>query len=554
MKLKSVISYLLKLPLSGACFFMGMTLSGLLLPLTGMQVPAMPVGADANKVVLYYLGGSILLAFSLSFLSRNLPLRGIQRWGLLAVFTWAIGAVGMVLESALFMDTSAVSSTGSILFTLLNFILPSLTLAGAVSWLYPPSDLELPERLEIPTKTWIWKVGLALIAYPAVYFLFGLLVQPVVSSYYTADLFELALPTWRQLIPLQIARSALFLSVCFPMIRYWGQTKKALWLSLGMTFFCLTAFMAVITSYWFPWQLRLFHGLELLADSLVYTGVLVWLFFTQGKQTLKSALPGRKFLPVIYVLMLGLALLVGCGPAKTPVDHVYPATVFSVTYYTTAEGIKAELWVTNPGEEDFPGDNLMEGKMTLWKLNGQPRAGLDHFSLPTIKPGESYLVSTLEWELEPGPYFLTWGTPSYGGVLSVFSVESKDGSLVLGRSQSFRTKPIQFEPGIKSPGQIREFRFDADGGFFIYGESPLPDQNCIFPLLFSKEGLVEGFPAGECVQIVEGSWYLEVPASSEEDGIQLLEDQNYALMLFSNDPRIPPSEPFMIDLSGPIQR
>jgi hypothetical protein len=34
----------------------------------------------------------------------------------------------------------------------------------------------------------------------------------------------------------------------------------------------------VITAYWFPWQMRFFHCLELLADGLLYAGVLTWLF------------------------------------------------------------------------------------------------------------------------------------------------------------------------------------------------------------------------------------------------------------------------------------
>jgi hypothetical protein len=45
----------------------------------------------------------------------------------------------------------------------------------------------------------------------------------------------------------------------------------------------LVGFMSVITSYWFPWQMRLFHGLEILADSFVYTGVLVALLVKREK-------------------------------------------------------------------------------------------------------------------------------------------------------------------------------------------------------------------------------------------------------------------------------
>ena len=97
-------------------------------------------------------------------------------------------------------------------------------------------------------------------------------------DYYTQGLYELTVPTWGQLIPLQLARSVLFLAVCLSVIRWWQGSRRSLWLSLGFSFFVLTAFIAVIMAYWFPWQMRLFHGLELLADAMIYTGVLVFLF------------------------------------------------------------------------------------------------------------------------------------------------------------------------------------------------------------------------------------------------------------------------------------
>lgn len=244
----------------------------------------MPAGADPNAISLYFLGGSVFLAFMLSFLSKNLSLWGLSRWGLLAGLTWVVGAVGMVIESAFFMDTGAVGSTGQTLFTLLNFLLPSILLAGGVSWLFPSADTKTAALEDKSPQVWGGNLLLALLAYPVVYITYGLIVEPWVSSYYAAGLFELALPTWGQLIPLQIARSILFLIVCLPIIINWQGTKKGLWLSLGGSFFGLTAFMAVITAYWFPWELRLYHGLELLADAFTYIGILVWLYVPGSKQ------------------------------------------------------------------------------------------------------------------------------------------------------------------------------------------------------------------------------------------------------------------------------
>jgi hypothetical protein len=283
MNIKNLFSYLWKLPLCAMAFFIGMVLSGGLLPVLGFQTPEMPAGTDANTVALWFLLGSILLAFVLSFVARRLAVKGPGRWLILFALTWVVGGVGMVLESFFFMETGAVASTGSTLFTILNFLLPSLLLSGMVTLLFRPDEISGQPAPSFSAQEWAWKLLLALLAYPLTYFTFGLLVQPFVMEYYTQGMYELAAPTWGQLIPLQLARSVLFLFVCLPVIRWWQGGRRSLWFALGFSFFVLTAFMAVITAYWFPWQMRLFHGLELFADGMVFAGVLTGLF-TSAKQ------------------------------------------------------------------------------------------------------------------------------------------------------------------------------------------------------------------------------------------------------------------------------
>lgn len=282
--MKTMLGYLWKLPLCGIVFFIGMALSGGLLPALGFEAPAMPAGTDANTIALWFLLGSLILAFSLSFISQRLNLGFWARWFWLALLTWVVAAVGMVLEAWFFMDTGAVSSGNASLFTILNFVLPSLAVSGMVALLFKPLQAVEPEQTglgqflrQFPASAWLWRLGAALLAYPLAYFAFGLLVLPFIEGYYAAGQYELVAPTWGQLIPLQLARSALFLLVSLPILIHWRGTRAGLWLALGTNLFVLTAFMAVITSYWFPWQMRLFHGLELLADGLVYAAALVLL-------------------------------------------------------------------------------------------------------------------------------------------------------------------------------------------------------------------------------------------------------------------------------------
>lgn len=280
MRPKSLLAYLWKLPLCGVAFFVGMALSGVLLPLLGFTPPAMPAGTDAGTITLWFLLGSMMLAAILAPLARRLQAKWPARWLFLFLFVWVFAAVGMVLESFFFMTTGAVSSLENGLFTMLNFLLPALFLSGTVVGLFRPATggALSPALAARDLKGWLWRILAALLAYPLIYFTFGLLVQPLVGGYYAAGQYELTTPTWGQMIPLQLARSLLFLLVSLPIIARWNGSRRSLWLALGFAIFACTGFMAVITAYWFPWQMRLFHGLELLADGLLYASALTWLF------------------------------------------------------------------------------------------------------------------------------------------------------------------------------------------------------------------------------------------------------------------------------------
>jgi hypothetical protein len=291
MKPKSLIGFLYKLPLCGIAFFAGMAAGGMVLPLLGLDAPTIPEGTDANTIALWFLLGSVILVVPLSWLSRQMAGGVMQRWLVLALLVWVCSAVNMVLEAFSFMDTGAVSSTGSGLFTMLNLLLPCATLSGAVALLFRPRNTCRGHAWRAfwacrHPAAWAWRLVLVLLAYPAIYIAFGLLVQPFIVGYYAQGAYELTLPTWRQLAVLQLARSALLLLACLPVLIAWRGTRRAIFWTFGLTVFACTAFMPVITAYWFPRPLRFYHGLELLADSLAYSAVLVGLLASRGNATL----------------------------------------------------------------------------------------------------------------------------------------------------------------------------------------------------------------------------------------------------------------------------
>ncbi|TVQ08995.1 MAG: hypothetical protein EA364_14760 [Balneolaceae bacterium] len=58
----------------------------------------------------------------------------------------------------------------------------------------------------------------------------------------------------------------------------WNGSSRNLWLRLGTSLFILVGGVFMFQSYWLPMEMRFFHSLEILADSVAYAGVLVLLF------------------------------------------------------------------------------------------------------------------------------------------------------------------------------------------------------------------------------------------------------------------------------------
>jgi len=268
----------------------------------------------------------------------------------------------------------------------------------------------------------------------------------------------------------------------------------------------------------------------------------------------KATLP-RSLFSIGMILCLLALPLVGCSVTDQPEDEMNTGQEFSIDLSTTEDQLQAELIVSNPGDTEFPGDNEFEGMSKLWNQTGEEsRATSDSYILEPIAAGESRVVTTLNLELEPGVYFMAWGDPQYGGVLTTFVLENMlSGAPEVVRSFSFQTEAADYGSNISNAGMIKSFSQAEDGSIIITGETPIPDQNCVFPLLYSQEGLVDSFPAGECAQVAEGQWLLEVTAPPGSGGIQLVEGENYHVIVFSDDLNIAPSEPFEVLISPPAQ-
>ncbi len=284
MNIKTALSYFWKIPLCALAFYVGTILGGMFASLAGLPAPAMPAGADQMVLGQYLLLVSLILAIGLSFLARQLAGGFVARWLTLAFLVWIAHAVNNIIEGAIFTSMEAAS-----LFTVVLYGTASL-LAGAVAaWLFKPQGDagNFITRAQIffarfNAAGWGWRISAALLAFPLIYLAFGRLIAPLVMDYYAQGQFGLTLPTWGQILPIQLLRSLLFLLAGLPVLILWQSSRRGLILTLGLVLFLLVGGLNMLQAYWMPANLRLIHSLEILADELVYAAVLAALFHSSG--------------------------------------------------------------------------------------------------------------------------------------------------------------------------------------------------------------------------------------------------------------------------------
>lgn len=256
---------------------------------------------------------------------------------------------------------------------------------------------------------------------------------------------------------------------------------------------------------------------------------------------------------IFATLSILIALfLAGCTEPAQPVEQWSTAPTFSVELEITPDQkIQGNLLVGNESVIPFPANENFEAVMNLWSPDGQLRSKIEAHIIQEIKPGESVSLASANWQLDPGMYILTWGTPEYGGVVRIFTIAKTENQITLKSSLNLETKPAQYETKPSHAGSITSFSLDEDQALTIKGETSLPDDNCLIPLLLDQEGIVSGFPIGSCADIQGGQWELNIPILPGAAPITLDPEKTYTAILIIGDPTIPPSQPFIVEISPP---
>ena len=118
----------------------------------------------------------------------------------------------------------------------------------------------------------------AWLSFPLAYYVFGMLLMalcPWCLEYYLGSVPGLRIPGPATVLAVQLLRGGLFLVVTWPVIATWSGTRLSLAVKLGLAYTVLVGLFGLVQAPWMPFNMRVAHGLEIMADSFAHAALLV---------------------------------------------------------------------------------------------------------------------------------------------------------------------------------------------------------------------------------------------------------------------------------------
>lgn len=265
-------AYMGKLLASGASFALVSMAAGAILLRLGLHAPAMPAGVSQQKSGLISVALSPLLALGIAPLAAGLSGTYRWHWLALALLLFVNLGVNTAIEAAIFTTHF---QHGGAAFLLLMYAAAAVALSAVVARLFRPPAAQPATKIRRAPFAWAWRIALAVAAFPVIYFIFGSIVAPFVLAQYRAGMAGLVLPPLGVIVPVEVARSALFLLASLPVLLLWTRSRRGLVLALGWAHAVTVGLYGLLGAYWLPALLREAHSLEITADSFAYAFVLV---------------------------------------------------------------------------------------------------------------------------------------------------------------------------------------------------------------------------------------------------------------------------------------
>jgi len=274
-----------KVVLCVVAYIVGVMLMGMIAGALHLPSPTAPAGVTQQSAFIGMLFATPLLAAGLTPLAMGLGGSRLKRTGAIMLLIFVALAVNTMIEAKVFSTFLTIS----VPMICLHYVLPCLSLALALALLFKSSGDPIGLLSFTPIQ-WAWRIAVAWLAFPVIYFVFGMCVAPFVTDAYLAGVASLRLPPMSVIIKTQLLRSPLFLLSSLPIVALWRGSRTRLIVAFGTAEAVIVGIFGLSQATWLPTVLRIGHSIEITFDSFAYVALLVWLFAPQ-KQNMPAATP-----------------------------------------------------------------------------------------------------------------------------------------------------------------------------------------------------------------------------------------------------------------------
>jgi hypothetical protein len=273
--------------LASVVYIIGVVVTGAMAPVLHLPVMKAPSGTSPDRMLLLLAVATPLLMAACVPLVGGLGGNWAARWlACGSLFYVAIG-LNTMIEAKIFSDVISGSAVAASFYALLPCSLAAAVLAKFFSFA-EQAHASAPHH----HRSIVWKALVAWLAFPVIYWTFGMCVAPFVIVHYRNSPLGLRIPPPATILGTQLLRSALFLAASFPAIVLWRRSRKHFIVAMGLaTAFSVGIFQLIQASF-FPMVLRVVHSIEITADSFAFAAVLGMLFIPAAST--RSSEPGSE--------------------------------------------------------------------------------------------------------------------------------------------------------------------------------------------------------------------------------------------------------------------
>jgi hypothetical protein len=234
------------------------------------------ISVTTTQLAYSLLNGAILTVF-LVWLVPKIRLSRLS----LTLLVWLELLVAEFLNNYVeaYFFTTRYSNPSFLIRSVASALISSLISATAAALLvgYGSSGItaSLREYLSRRTRSsWVLRIAVGSVAYYPIYFFFGMLIAPFFLPYYNDSSFGLRIPPFAVIIPVELFRGFMYTLVLLPLMATVVEGRTTKFIALAATLYIPGGLIALLGNPGLPAPIIPFHGVEILADSIVYSLVL----------------------------------------------------------------------------------------------------------------------------------------------------------------------------------------------------------------------------------------------------------------------------------------